>query len=305
MSKNIACERIEDELSPGLLRELEEFRRKSHAEDEGLPFARAACTAPHFIYYGKDVLEKSVIALLCQKNLLLAGPKATGKNVLAENLAYLFGRPSWNVSFHINVDAAYLIGADTYDGSKVVFRPGPISRCAQQGGFGVLDEINMAKNEAMAVLHAALDHRRFLEISGYDRIDLHNAARFIGTMNYGYAGTRELNEALSSRFVVVQMQLIEEKQLRRLMTREYPEIGSAMLDQLCAVFYELEKKAGNAEISTRSVDLRGLLDAVSLMRAGMKPVDAMDLCVANKVFDPTEREVIKDVIAARLPKSWR
>lgn len=32
------------------------------------------------------------------------------------------------------------------------------------GGFGVLDEVNMAKNEALAVLHAALDFRRILDV---------------------------------------------------------------------------------------------------------------------------------------------
>ena len=33
-------------------------------------------------------------------------------------------------------------------------------RYARYCGFGVLDEINMAKNEALAVLHATLDFRR-------------------------------------------------------------------------------------------------------------------------------------------------
>lgn len=37
-----------------------------------------------------------------------------------------------------------------------------------------------------------------IDVPGYDKIDLHPAARFIGTMNYGYAGTKELNEALVS-----------------------------------------------------------------------------------------------------------
>ena len=43
----------------------------------------------------------------------------------------------------------------------------------------------MAKNEAMAVLHAALDFRRVIDVPGYERIPLHPAARFIATMNYG------------------------------------------------------------------------------------------------------------------------
>ncbi len=151
-----------------------------------------------FTYYGKEVWEQALAALLCGENLLLAGGKATGKNVLAENLAAAFGRPAWDISFHVNMDAASLIGMDTFAGGQVVFRPGPVYRCAQCGGFGVLDEINMAKNEALAVLHAVLDFRRAIDVPGYDRIPLAEETRFIATMNYGYAGTRELNEALTS-----------------------------------------------------------------------------------------------------------
>ena len=51
------------------------------------------------------------------------------------------------------------MGADTLKDGEVVFREGPISKCARLGGFGVLDEVNMAKNEALAVLHATLDFR--------------------------------------------------------------------------------------------------------------------------------------------------
>ena len=42
---------------------------------------------PRYRYYGREVLEAAVTAMLAGENLLLAGPKATGKNVLAENLA--------------------------------------------------------------------------------------------------------------------------------------------------------------------------------------------------------------------------
>ena len=130
-------------------------------------------------YYGTGVWEKAIAALLSGENLLLAGPKATGKNVLAENLAELFGRPLWDVSFHVNVDASYLIGTDTYNGSRVTFRPGPIYNCAVYGGFGVLDELNMARNEALAVLHATLECRPVIDVAGYDRISVSPAARFI------------------------------------------------------------------------------------------------------------------------------
>lgn len=74
----------------------------------------------------------------------------------------------------------------------------------------------MAKSEAMAVLHATLDFRRMIDVPGYERMELHPATRFIATMNYGYAGTKELNEALVSRFVVIQMPMISKESLIKL-----------------------------------------------------------------------------------------
>src|SRR5574338_708681 len=56
---------------------------------------------PRFYYYGTDIWEQALTALLCEENLLLVGPKSTGKNILAENLATAFGRPNWDISFHV------------------------------------------------------------------------------------------------------------------------------------------------------------------------------------------------------------
>ena len=128
-------------VDPALLTAVQEYRA-AHPLSETL---RPRIPAPAFIYYGKEVWEQALAAILCGENLLLAGGKATGKNVLAENLAAAFGRPAWDISFHVNMDAASLIGMDTFAGGQVVFRPGPVYRCAQCGGFGVLDEINMPK----------------------------------------------------------------------------------------------------------------------------------------------------------------
>ena len=280
-----------------LLKEAAHFRAQHPAAEQ----ARGRIPQPKYLYYGKEVWEKAVAAILCGENLLLAGPKATGKNVLSENLALLFGRPLWEVSFHVNADAAYLIGSDTFDGSRVSFRPGPVSRAAAEGGFAVLDEINMARNEAMAVLHAALDYRRVIDVAGYDRITVDPAARFIGTMNYGYAGTRDLNEALCSRFAILNMPMIGEEDLGRLLQDAFPSLREQIRGQFVQLFYEIGRKADSAEISERALDLRGLLDAVALMRKGVKSGDALEMCIVNKTFDAYERKLVMDVISSRIP----
>ncbi len=295
--RNLAAEGVRQELLDGVT-----AFRAAHPVDPAL-MGRVA--APDTFYYGKEVWEEALAALLAGKNILLAGPKATGKNILAENLAAAFGRPLYNVSFHIGTDAAALIGTDTYDGQKVTFREGPITKSAVCGGFAVLDEINMARNEALAVLHSALDFRRVIDVPGYELIRVDPAARFIGTMNYGYAGTRDLNEALASRFAVIMMPAIAEEDLLRLIAKKFPRLKEKAAGQFAKLWGEIEKKAAKAEISERALDLRGLLDAVSLIENGLTSGQALAMCIVNKSFDAYERTLIADVINARIPADLR
>ena len=288
----------EEQIDPALIDGVREYREKYPAERSR--YANRLI-APEAVYYGNAVWEKAIAAILTGRNLLLAGPKATGKNVLADNLCALFARPAWNVSFHISMDAYGLIGMDTYDGEKVVFRPGPVYLAAKEGGFAVLDEVYMAKNESLAVLHAALDHRRVIDVPGYDRIDVSPAARFIGTMNYGYAGTRDLNEALSSRFVILSMPPISGEDLTRLLAARFPGMKERVRDQFVRLFLEIMKKAEEGEITERALDLRGLLDAIALISCGTRAGDALTMCLVNKTFDGYERSLIRDVIEARIP----
>ena len=259
---------------------------------------------PGIPFYGKEILEMAIAALLEGQNLLLSGPKATGKNILAENLAYIFNRPSYNVSFHVNTNSGDLIGTDTFENNEVKLRKGSIYRCAQYGGFGILDEINMAKNDAVSVLHATLDYRRSIDVPGYDKIDLHPAARFIGTMNYGYAGTKELNEALVSRFLVIDMPEQTAQSLEFILRKNYEDLRPEALEQFIGLFLDLQLKADNGEISTKALDLRGLLAAIGVIRWGLSPIQAVRMGVTNKSFDMFEKEIIDDVVMTRIPKKW-
>ena len=257
---------------------------------------------PDNLYYGDEIWNQAVTALLCGENILLVGHKATGKNIFAENLAAAFGRPKWDISFYVNMDAASLIGMDTFRNGEVTFRPGPVYSAAKSGGFAILDEINMAKSEAMAVLHATLDFRRTIDVPGYDRIDLHPATRFIATMNYGYSGTKELNEALVSRFAVIKMPMISKDNLIKLIQDKFETISEQAAEEFANVFLDLQKKCENSEISSKALDIRGLLDSIALMEKGLEVHTALDMGITNKSFDMYEQTLIKDTIGARISK---
>ena len=301
---------------------------------------------PRFHYHGEEILHAATAAILSGKNLLLVGEKSTGKNVLAENLAAHFQRPLWNVSLHMSIDAPALLGDDSLKGGDVFFREGPITLAAKVGGFAVLDEINMAKNEALAVLHSALDYRRIIDMPGYDLIKIHPATRFIATMNYGYEGTRDLNEALAvlhstldyrriidmpgydlikihpatrfiatmnegyegtrdlneallSRFVVLKMPAMAERDLKQLIEETYPNLKPAFLSDLARLVADMDKKAAANEIARHAVDIRGLFDALDLVNEGLELNDALAMTLANKLFDPFEEELLADLFKAR------
>ena len=290
----------EQEVSPVLIGQVEAFRKEYPVHEA----VRNRISEPKIPFYGKEILEMAMAALLQGSNLLLTGGKATGKNILAENLAWIFGRPSYNISFNVNTDSSSLIGTDTFRNNEVQLRKGSVYRCAEEGGFGVFDEINMAKNDAASVLHAALDYRRMIDVPGYERIELHPATRFIGTMNYGYAGTRELNEALVSRFLVIDMPELSEENLRKIIRHDYPGIKEAAEDAFCGLFLDLQTKAQNSEISTKALDLRGLLGSLGAVEIGLSPYQAVQMGITNKAFDIFEKEIVSDMVMTRIPEDW-
>ena len=292
---------LEDQgVAPVLIKQVERFRAEFPVPEE----VAGRVVKPAIPFYGKDILEMSIAALLQGQNLLLTGPKATGKNILAENLAYIFNRPSYNISFHVNTNSGDLIGTDTFEDNKVKLRKGSIYRCAEHGGFGILDEINMAKNDAVSVLHATLDYRRSIDVPGYDKIDLHPAARFIGTMNYGYAGTKELNEALVSRFLVIDMPAQTEETMEFIFREMFPQAKKEAVKQFIGVFLDLQLKALNSEISTKALDLRGLIAAMKIVDTGLSPRKAVQMGIVNKTFDVFEKEIVEDVVSTRIPDDW-
>ena len=297
---NILDNLKEQGVSESLIKDIEHFRKEYDVKDE---LKERVTKSPAF-FIGKDILEMCITGILEEENILLSGPKATGKNLLSDNLSEIFGRPQWNTSFHINTDSASLIGTDTFIDNEVKLRRGSVYECAVNGGFGIFDEINMAKNDAIVVLHSALDYRRVIDVPGYERINLHPATRFIGTMNYEYAGTKELNEALVSRFLVIDIPAVDEEKLKMILKREFPSVDDEKLYQFIGIFLDLQLKAENGEISTKAIDLRGMIGALKTIKRGLKPTLAINMGITGKTFDIYEKEMVSDIIRTRIPEGW-
>ena len=61
-------------------------------------------------------------------------------------------------------------------------------------------------------------------------------------------------------------------------------------------------KCENSEISSKALDIRGLLNSIALMEKGLEVHTALDMGITNKSFDMYEQTLIKDTIGARISK---
>ena len=95
----------EQDISPTILAQVEAFREEYPVYEGALQ----GVNRPNIPFYGKEILEMSMAALLQGSNLLLSGAKATGKNILAENLAWIFCFSNKAVTFNVNTDSSTLI----------------------------------------------------------------------------------------------------------------------------------------------------------------------------------------------------
>ena len=94
---------------------------------------------------------------------------------------------------------------------------------------------------------------------------------------------------------------ITQDNLEKLLRAQFPDLSAKYVHQFALLFLDLQKKCDSAEISTKALDLRGMLDALRLIRRGIPAGAALDMGITNKAFDSYEQGLIRDVIAARIP----
>ena len=150
-------------------------------------------------------------------------------------------------------------------------------------------------NVSVAIMHSVLDYRRIIDIPGFEKVDIHDKTRFLATMNYGYAGTREINEALLSRFFVIDMPKTDEKTLNKILSEEFSLTDTAQ-KMFVRFFMDLQEKSLNSEISGRCIDLRGLLSSIHAMKRGLSVKSSLKLGIVNKTFDEFEKTIVQDII---------
>ncbi|MGN0700642.1 MAG: AAA family ATPase, partial [Oscillospiraceae bacterium] len=190
--------------------------------------------------------------------LLLHGPAGTGKTMSCKLICREIGMPIMETINCTESLDEFVLGKFLPDGDKIVFRESYVTKAISCGGAVIFEEINFARPQHLAFLNSLLDDNGFVRLDNGEIVKRHENFRFFATMNIGYFGTKELNQALYNRFnAVYELAELSDEAIRRMLSARVPECLN-QADKLISVYHKLKKKINSEEldmvISPRNIE---------------------------------------------------
>jgi MoxR-like ATPase len=181
-------------------------------------------------------------------SMLLHGPAGTGKTMACKLLCQAVALPIIDiVNCTENLDE-YILGKYLPQGDRIVFRESCVTQAIRSGGAVVFEEINFAKPQYISFLNSLLDDNGFVRLDSGEIVRRHPHFRFFATMNIGYYGTKELNQALYNRFnIIFEMTELSDEDIRRMLLIRVPEC-EAFADKMIGVYHKLRQKIKSEEL---------------------------------------------------------
>lgn len=175
----------------------------------------------------------------------------------------------------------------------VKFQLSDMMEKAQRPSLLNFDEVNMAPGYITALLHPLTDHRRYINIPGYGKVDLNDEAFVVCTMNEEYEGTKTLNRAFRDRFKTIRF--TPSQSIASILRHEQPKLSVADAKVMDAVYSKMQKAVG-ATMQEESLSLRSFIRAAEFRVGGWSLKKALIEGVVEDVDDNDDREAVRNFV---------
>jgi len=180
--------------------------------------------------------------------VLFHGPAGTGKTISCKLVCQEINMPIMDViNCTENLDE-FVLGKFIPEEDRIIFKESYVTKAIRHGGAVVFEEINFSKPQYLAFLNSLLDDNGFVRLDNGEVVRRHPNFRFFATMNLGYFGTKELNQALYNRFnVIVELAALADEAIVKMLTARIPECKDKT-DKILSVYHKLKKKIESEEL---------------------------------------------------------
>ena len=182
------------------------------------------------------------------RSVLLHGPAGTGKTISCKLMCQQMNLPLMDtVNGTENLDE-FILGKYIPEGNNIVFKESFVTKAIRYGGAVVFEEINFAKPQYLAFLNSLMDDNGMVRLDSGEVIKRHPNFRFFATMNIGYFGTKELNQALYNRFnIIVDVPELEDSIISRMLSSRVPECIPE-LQHILSIYSRIKNKISSEEL---------------------------------------------------------
>ncbi len=248
----------------------------------------------------KKVMEQVAVAISYKMPVLLIGETGTGKTSLVRHLAFSTSNAFVRVNHNGGTTIEDIVGRWVINkNGQTEWVDGILIESMKKGYWFLVDEINAAGAEINFVYHSLLDDdgRVILAEKGNEVVIPHANFRFFGAMNppTEYAGTKELNKALMSRFMVAHVDFPPPRVEQKILTSRVPGITDDTAERM--VRFAGEIRAMHAKEEVRFVlSTRDLLMWATMFKVYKKYLTSAEMTVLNKIGQD-DVDAIKDIMA--------
>lgn len=245
----------------------------------------------------KHILEQVAISINSNLPVLLIGETGSGKTSLIRYLAAKTGHGFRRVNHNGATTTDDIVGKLLLNEKGTFWVDGALVDAMRKGDWYLADEINAAPAEVNFAYHSLLDDDGYLVLSEHNGeiVRPHPSFRFFAAMNPSsdYAGTKELNKALLSRFLVIKTDFPAPK-VEEAILKNRTGISAEQAKKL--VSFAAEVRINHAKGKTNFVvSTRDLLMWAKMLTIYGKYIVSAEISVLNKVGED-DFESIKDLL---------
>jgi len=235
----------------------------------------------------RKIMEQVAVAVSYKMPTLLIGETGTGKTSLIRHLAFSTNNAFVRVNHNGGTTIEDIIGRWIINGkNQMEWVDGILIEAMKKGYWFLADEINATTAEINFVYHSLLD----------DDVISHPNFRFFGAMNPSteYAGTKELNKALMSRFMVIQVDFPPPKIEQKILVNR-TGITNEIADKMVKLAGEVRMMHAKQEIRF-VLSTRDLLMWALMYKVYNKFLNSAEMTVLNKIAED-DYDAVKTLMA--------